>query len=78
LAALSGRALAQTPQQKQPNADLGFADTPMEPNLPYHVHDPDKPHPPVVTPQLSDQLGHNNEALPKIRHSTGLDSPDPL
>jgi hypothetical protein len=30
--------------------DLGFKDTPMLPGLPYHVHDSDRPHPPVVTP----------------------------
>lgn len=51
-AALSGHALAeaQTPPQRQANPDLGFTDTPMLPNSPYHVHDPDRPHPPVVTP----------------------------
>jgi hypothetical protein len=39
-------------QQKQGDrgADLGFTDTPMLPNLPYHVHDPDRPHPKQVTP----------------------------
>ena len=36
-------ALAQTPP-------LGYTDTPMLPNLPYHVHDPARPHPAVVTP----------------------------
>lgn len=30
--------------------DLGYTDTPMLPNLPYHVHDPARPHPAVVTP----------------------------
>lgn len=30
--------------------DLGYTDTPMLPGLPYHVHDPARPHPPVVTP----------------------------
>ena len=39
-------ALAQIPA----NHDLGFTDTPMLPGLPYHVHDPARPHPPVVTP----------------------------
>jgi Domain of Unknown Function (DUF1080) len=43
--------LAQSPA----NHDLGFKDTPMLPGLPYHVHDSDRPHPPVVTP--SDQPG---------------------
>lgn len=34
----------------QANHDLGFTDTPMLPGLPYHVHDPNRPHAPVVTP----------------------------
>lgn len=55
LAALSGiLALAQTPPPKV-NHDLGFDDTPMLPGLPYHVHDYNRPHPPVVTP--SDRPG---------------------
>src|SRR5215468_1812674 len=37
-------------QKKQPNADLGFTDTPILPGLKWHVHDPDRPHPKVVTP----------------------------
>src|SRR5262245_62306623 len=37
--------IAQTP-----NNDLGYTDTPMLPGLPYHVHDPARPHPAVVTP----------------------------
>ncbi len=32
------------------NTDLGYTDTPMLPGLPYHVHDPGRPHPVVVTP----------------------------
>jgi hypothetical protein len=39
----------------QENHDLGFTDTPMLPGLPWHVHDPNRPHPPVVTP--SDRPG---------------------
>lgn len=35
---------------QQPNPDAGFTDTPMLPDLPYHVHDPARPHPKVVTP----------------------------
>ena len=35
--------------QAQSN-DLGYTDTPMLPGLPYHVHDPARPHPRVVTP----------------------------
>jgi hypothetical protein len=34
----------------QVNHDLGYDDTPMLPGLPFHVHDPKRPHPPVVTP----------------------------
>jgi len=48
-AALSGTALAQQ-QTGHSGPDLGFTDTPMLPGLPYHVHDPDRPHPPAVTP----------------------------
>jgi len=50
--AVAAAALLTAQQQKkqQPNADLGFTDTPMLPNLPWHVHDPARPHPPVVTP----------------------------
>ncbi len=33
-----------------PAQELGYTDTPMLPGLPYHVHDPARPHPPVVTP----------------------------
>src|SRR6266446_2785111 len=32
------------------NSPVGYTDTPMLPNLPYHVHDPARPHPAVVTP----------------------------
>ena len=32
------------------NAPVGYTDTPILPNLPYHVHDPARPHPIVVTP----------------------------
>jgi len=39
---------AQTPAPKP--GDLGFKDTPMLPGLPWHVHDPDRPHPPVIAP----------------------------
>lgn len=32
------------------NHDLGYTDTPMLPGLGFHVHDPARPRPPVVTP----------------------------
>jgi len=32
------------------NHDLGYDDTPMLPGLPFHVHDSQLPHPPVVIP----------------------------
>jgi hypothetical protein len=32
------------------NHDLGYTDTPMLPGLPFHVHDPARPRPQVVTP----------------------------
>ena len=47
--ALPAVAAAQTPAPAD-NHDLGFKDTPILPGLPWHVHDPDRPHPPVVTP----------------------------
>lgn len=34
----------------QDNPDAGFTDTPILPGLPYHVHDPFRPHPKVVRP----------------------------
>jgi hypothetical protein len=36
--------------QQAVNHDLGYDDTPMLPRLPFHVHDPKRPHPPVVIP----------------------------
>jgi hypothetical protein len=43
--AASAALLAQAP-----STDLGYTDTPMLPGLPYHVHDPARPRPPMVTP----------------------------
>ena len=40
----SAVALAQAPR-----ANLGYSDTPMLPGVPYHVHDPARPYPAVVT-----------------------------
>jgi len=42
-------AIALGAQQKK-GADLGFTDTPILPGQKWHVHDPDRPHPRVVTP----------------------------
>ncbi len=52
--AVSGAALANAQQAggipPVTPADLGFKDTPMEPDTPWHVHDSDRPHPKVITP----------------------------
>lgn len=42
--------LAQRTLPPRTAADDGFKDTPMLPGLPWHVHDPARPNPPVVTP----------------------------
>jgi 3-keto-disaccharide hydrolase len=42
--------LLSLPQAQAPGSSLGYTDTPMLPNLPYHVHDPARPHPREVTP----------------------------
>jgi hypothetical protein len=34
----------------------GFQDTPVEPGLPWHVHDPARPQPPLVTPGTFSEL----------------------
>src|SRR4051794_24843614 len=47
-AAMSGAAISDA--QQAVNPDLGFKDTPMEPGMPWHVHDPDRPHPKVISP----------------------------
>ncbi|MEO8096273.1 MAG: DUF1080 domain-containing protein [Acidobacteriota bacterium] len=39
--------------QARPNNDLGYTDTPQLPGLPWVVHDPARPHPPVVTTQTN-------------------------
>jgi hypothetical protein len=46
----ASQAQTQTPVPPRTAADDGFTDTPMLPGLPWHVHDPARPHPPVVTP----------------------------
>src|SRR5215831_10696803 len=46
-AILAGCAAWAQQQTKLP--DQGFTDTPILPGLKWHVHDPARPHPPVVT-----------------------------
>jgi hypothetical protein len=48
IALLAGCAAWSQQQTKLP--DQGFTDTPILPGLKWHVHDPARPHPPVVTP----------------------------
>ncbi len=59
-AAVAGTGAASGQQQSNP--DLGFTDTPMLPNLPWHVHDPNRPHPKVVTP-AADPGGAPSDAV---------------
>ena len=47
LALAAGFTFAQTRPAGEPD---GFTDTPILPGLPWHVHDPARPHPKVVTP----------------------------
>ncbi|MEO6924529.1 MAG: hypothetical protein ABI142_11945, partial [Bryocella sp.] len=41
---------AKTNPYHAPDTGLGYTDTPILPGLPWHVHDPNRPHPLVVTP----------------------------
>ena len=45
-------ALAQTTKNVEVTIDgvSGFQDTPMQPDGKWHVHDPARPQPPIVTP----------------------------
>ena len=54
----AARLLAQAP-----NNDLGYTDTPMLPGLPYRVHDPSRPHPPLVTPSMPSESAPPSDAL---------------
>jgi len=42
------------------DAPVGYKDTPIIPGQPWHVHDPDRPHPKVVTPGAT--FSHNAAA----------------
>jgi hypothetical protein len=63
-------------------ADEGFTDTPMLPGMPWHVHDPARPHPPVVTPGATPGAAPSDATvlfdgkdLSKwAQHGTGADS----
>ena len=48
--AITAMVSGQNTAPNQTNRDLGYTDTPILPGLPFHVHDPARPHPPVVTP----------------------------
>jgi len=53
LSAAGSAALANAQQantRPRTPADDGFTDTPMEPGMPWHVHDPNRPHPKQITP----------------------------
>jgi len=48
-----GSARLETSPQGQRGAapgELGYTDTPILPGQPWHVHDPARPHPPIITP----------------------------
>jgi hypothetical protein len=66
-------------------ADDGFTDTPMLPGLPYRVHDPARPLPPVVAPGAapgappSDAIAlFNGRDLSQWAHSDDNDQPLPV
>jgi hypothetical protein len=50
IAAIAAALFAQTQTPPQKSGDLGFTDTSMLPAMPWHVHDPSRQHPKVVTP----------------------------
>ena len=50
IAVIAATSFAQTQSTPPKPGDLGFTDTPMLPGMPWHVHDPARPHPKVVTP----------------------------
>jgi len=59
--ALVGAALTLSAQPLfTADAPVGYKDTPLIPGQPWHVHDPDRPHPPVVTPGAT--FSHNAAA----------------
>jgi hypothetical protein len=66
---------------QQPSGDLGYTDTPMLPGQPYHVHDPGRSHPAVVTP-ASEPAGAPSDAIvlfngKDLSHWTAA-KPDPV
>lgn len=58
LQALLGVAMTFSVQPiRAADAPVGYKDTPIIPGQPWHVHDPDRPHPKVVTPGTT--FSHN-------------------
>src|SRR5438876_6849794 len=49
----NGILLRPTLRGAEPHADVGYTDTPMLPGGKWHVHDPNRPQPKVVTPGTS-------------------------
>jgi len=50
IAAASLASAADTPKKAEKKDPIGYKDTPMLPGGKWHVHDPDRPHPAIVTP----------------------------
>ena len=59
IVALAAAALMQS----QPGSDLGFTDTPILPHQKWHVHDPARPYPRVVTPGAAPGLPPSDAAV---------------
>jgi len=49
-----------SPSSNAADSPLGYKDTPIIPGQPWHVHDPDRPHPRIVTPAAT--FSHNAAA----------------
>ena len=60
LTALTGATLVIAPTTLSADEPIGYTDTPMLPGTPWHVHDPNRPRPHVVTPAAT--FSHNAPA----------------